>query len=138
MPAGTPPESAKASLVLVHEHLLFRLLLERSLSKEFRLSCFSGAEDALAFIQTTSSLDVLVTGLKTDFSPLGGCNIARGARQRFPNALIYVFSSGLPSDDYRVNLLRTMVDIKILSTPLNALFLRRKIRSALQGKASAT
>ena len=76
-----------------------------ALGKLFRVCAFSTAEDALAFVRSTVTLDVLITDLDLGLSAIGGCNIARDVEQKFPQSRIFVFSD-TPANDHRLLILR--------------------------------
>jgi CheY-like chemotaxis protein len=104
--------------------------MEINLSKWFRVCVFSTTEDALAFVRSIKSLDVLVTDLDLSLSILGGCNIAREVHQLFPECNIFIFKSSV-ENDHRMVILNGMNKIKFLSKPFGSLFLVSNIKSAL-------
>jgi DNA-binding NarL/FixJ family response regulator len=120
----------KPSVVLVYEHSLLRYWLERTLSDSFHVSVFSNTEDALAFVGSAHSLDVLVTDLDLGLSALGGCNIARDVAHRFPKSRIFVFSDGIAANDHRLLILRDMKMVQFLSK-FEAVFLARRLSREL-------
>jgi len=117
-------------VVVVQGQSILRIWMEAALSNCFRVCVFSGPEDALAFVRSTHSLDVLVTDLDLGLSALGGCNIARDVRERFPESLIFVFSNG-DANDHRLVILRGMSGIKLLFKPFGAFSLVRQVKAAL-------
>jgi DNA-binding response OmpR family regulator len=128
-------EEKKPLVALVHDQSLLRLGMEAALSRWFRVCIFSSSEDALVFARSTRTLNVLITDLDLALSALGGCNIARDVRERFPAAPIFVFSNG-DARDHRLVLLRSMAGVSILSKPFGAFFLVRKVKAALAGAAA--
>jgi CheY-like chemotaxis protein len=129
-----PDKQRKPVVVLVYDRSILRFLLERSLRKNFRICVFSSTEDALTFARSTRSLDALITDLDIARSALGGCNIARDVRHRFPGALIYVLSA-TSRNDHRLGFLREIPGIKYLSKPLGALFLGHNLKTALEARS---
>lgn len=117
-------------VVLVYEPSLLRMWMERSLGKLFRVCAFSTAEDALAFVRSTVTLDVLITDLDLGLSAIGGCNIARDVEQKFPQSRIFVFSD-TPANDHRLLILRGMKKVKYLTKPFGAFFLSRHVVAEL-------
>jgi DNA-binding NtrC family response regulator len=134
MPSLGSFENSKPVVVLVHEPSLFRLFLERNLNKDFKLIYFSDSESAIEYLDLTSKIDMLVTDLVFKNSPLGGCNLARTAHQRFPASLILVFTED--TDDYRVDLLKSIPNVTLHFKPFGAFRLAGKIKRALQRKNS--
>jgi CheY-like chemotaxis protein len=118
-------------VVLVRDPSLARLWMERSLGRSFRVCIFSTSEDALTFSRSTPELHALVTDLDLALSALGGCNIARDVRSRFPEVPIFVFSSA-PANDHRLVILRGMKKVWLLSGPFGFLFVARRLRAALR------
>lgn len=123
-------EPEKPLVVLVHGRSFFRGWMERSLGEKFRLHVFSRFDEALAFVRSTSHLDVLITELDIAFSVMGGCNIAREVSQRFPKSSILVFSNGA-SDDHRFMMFHDMKSVRFLSKPFDAFFLVRRVKDAM-------
>jgi len=117
-------------VVLVQGQSILRIWTEAALSNYFRVCVFSSSEDALGFVRSTQKLDVLVTDLDLGLSALGGCNIARDVRERFPESLIFVFSNG-DANDHRLAILRGMSGIKFLFKPFGAFSLVRQVKAAL-------
>ena len=81
--------------------------MEKALNKWFRVCIFSTTEDALAFVRSTRSLDVLITDLDLSLSVLGGCNIAREVHQIFPECHIFIFKNSA-ENDHRMMILNGM------------------------------
>jgi hypothetical protein len=104
--------------------------MEQSLRANFTVRMFDGAEDALDYARKAPSIDILVSELDLGNSPLGGCNIAREVKQRFPDSLVFIFLGGRP-DDHRLDILSALSRVTILDKPLGALFLSRRIRKTL-------
>lgn len=123
-------EQEKPLVVLVHDPSLLRLWMEKSLSQLFRVCVFSNSEDALTFTRSTPTFDALVTDLDLALSALGGCNVARDVRTWFPQAPIFVFSKA-SSSDHRLVILRGMKGVRLISNPLDILFLTRRVQAAL-------
>lgn len=110
--------------------------MENALSRTFRVCVFSSTEDALAFARSTQTLDVLVTDLDLALSALGGCNIARDIRARFPLVPIFVFSNAAASD-YRLLILRGMKRTWIMSKFFDTLFIARRVQAAMSNLAGS-
>ena len=124
-------DGAKPLIVLVYTQSLARLWMERSLTQLFRLCVFSNPDDALAFIKSTRTLDGLITELELGQSAIGGCNIARGARQLFPNCAIFVFPNGARSD-HRTHILNEMTGVKMMTKPFDIFLLSRRLAEAFK------
>ena len=82
------------------------------------------------YVRSAKKIDVLVTELDVEGSPLGGCNLARDVKKRFPKAMVYVFSDET-ADAHRLAVLNVLTDVTILKKPFGALFLSRRIRETL-------
>ena len=121
-------------VVLVHDPSLLRLWMERSLNQLFRVCVFSSSEDALTFARSTPAFDALVTDLDLALSALGGCNVARDVRARFPEVPIFIFS-GTSDSDHRLIILRGMSGIRFMSKPFGGLFIAQRVQAALNEKA---
>jgi DNA-binding response OmpR family regulator len=118
-------------VILVHDSSLLRMWMKKSLSQWFRVSIFSSSEDALIFARSVRSCDALITDLNLALSALGGCNVARDFRVRFPQAPIFVFSDGSVYD-YRLVILQKMRGIHFLYKPFDALFISRRVQNILK------
>jgi CheY-like chemotaxis protein len=128
-------EQEKPLIVLVYDPSFLRLWMENALSQSFRICVFSTSEDALAFVRSTQTIDVLITDLDLALSALGGCNIARDVRARFPLVPIFVFS-GASDSDHRLVILRAMKRVRFMSKPFGALFIARRVQAALKEKTA--
>src|SRR6185503_13826853 len=124
MPPLSLSERAKRSLVLVHEPTMMRGFMEQSLKTQFDLRIFANTESALEYIRSAESVDVLVSQLDFGGSPIGGCNIARELKQRFPDSFVFMFL-GEHSDDHRLDILSSLTRVTLLDKPFGALFLSR-------------
>lgn len=130
-------EQNKPLVVLVHDSSVLRLWMEKSLSKLFRICVFSNSEDALTFAKSTQAFDLLITDLDLALSALGGCNVARDVRARFPQVPILVFSDVSPGD-HRLLILKGMKGIRFMSKPFDALLIARRAQAALSERAAVT
>ena len=129
----SPSEAAKPLVVLVQAPSMMRLWMESRLSRQFRVCVFASSEDALAFVRSRREFDVLITDLDLALSTIGGCNIARDVRSRFPGVPIFVFPN-VPADDHRLVILRGMKGVRFLFKPLDVLRITGLLRAALRDK----
>jgi hypothetical protein len=122
---------SKPSLVLVYGRSFLRGWLEKGLRRHFNLRIFARAEEALDYARSAAGIDILVSELNLGSSPLGGCNVAREVKARFPESLIFIFRGG-GADDHRLGILGALSRVTLLDKPFGALFLSRRIRSVLR------
>jgi len=122
--------SKKPLIVLVHSPSFLRRWMERSLGEQYRVRSFSNSEKALASVRSIHYLDLLITELDLVGSVLGGCNIAREVKQRFPKTPILVFLD-TRSGDHRVELLSGMERVRFISKPWDAIFIGRNVATVL-------
>jgi DNA-binding response OmpR family regulator len=125
-------ETSKPSLILVHQPSILRGMMERDLRTGFRTQVFDNAEMALDHVRVAKGIDVLVSELDLGSSPLGGCNVARELKSRFPQSLVFVFVSA-GADDHRLDILSALHGVTFLDKPFGAFFLARRIRNAMHG-----
>lgn len=121
----------KPLVVLVCDQSFLRLWMESALSQFFRVCVFSNSEDALAFVRSNRRFKVLITDLDLALSAIGGCNIARDVRARFPLIPIFVFQNA-SANDHRLVILRKMKGVQLMSKPFDALFIARRVQAALK------
>ncbi|MGK5085272.1 Orn/Lys/Arg decarboxylase N-terminal domain-containing protein [Bdellovibrionota bacterium FG-1] len=122
-------EQEKPLAVLVYDPSLLRLWMENALGQMFRVCVFSNAEDALTFARSTQTFDALITDLDLALSALGGCNIVRDVRTRFPQVPIFVFSNA-SAQDHRLVILRGMPGVRFMSA-FDVFFVARRVQKAL-------
>jgi len=105
--------------------------MEQGLRSNFDLIVFANAESALEYIRSAKSVDVLVSELDLGRSPIGGCNIARELKQRFPDSFVFMFLSG-NADDHRLDILSSLTRVRLLDKPFGAFFLSRRVKKAFK------
>ena len=127
---GNKKDLEKPIVLLVYEASTMRILIERNIKKQNSLVLYSSTYSSVTYIRDALKIDCLVVQLKMSSHILDALDVTRALRARFPKCPVLVFSESLPEDP-RYSFLNKKNNIEFLSTPLDALFLGKKIKKAI-------